>query len=41
MTTAFHEVYEASKHYRCSMRNAAYIVGIKRVLEAEKLRGTY
>jgi len=41
MTSAFEDVYEKSKHYKCSMRNAAYIVGINRVLEAEKLRGTY
>ncbi|MBS3108988.1 Glu/Leu/Phe/Val dehydrogenase [Candidatus Woesearchaeota archaeon] len=41
MTTAFREVYDKSKHHKCSMRNAAYIVAVRRVLEAEKLRGTY
>ncbi len=41
MSNAFKEVYDESQKHECSMRNASYIVAVKRVLEAEKLRGTY
>ena len=33
------EVKNASKEFKCSMRDAAYILSVKKVLAAEKLRG--
>ncbi len=39
MTVAFHDTLNASREYKVNMRNAAYIVAIRRVAEAMKLRG--
>jgi glutamate dehydrogenase/leucine dehydrogenase len=38
---AFAEVLKASKDHKCSMRQAAYVVGIRRVASAIKLKGNY
>jgi len=39
MTTAYHHVHDTAKEYKINMRKAAYVVAIKRVVEAMKLRG--
>ncbi|MGB9659994.1 MAG: Glu/Leu/Phe/Val family dehydrogenase [Nitrososphaerales archaeon] len=39
MTTAYHSVLDTSKEYNINMRQAAYVVAVKRVVEAMKLRG--
>ncbi len=39
MTIAYHSVLDASKEYNINMRQAAYVVAVKRVVEAMKLRG--
>jgi glutamate dehydrogenase (NAD(P)+) len=39
MTKAFHDVYEMHKSRKVNMRVAAYLVAVKRVAEAMKLRG--
>ncbi|HJJ55676.1 MAG TPA: Glu/Leu/Phe/Val dehydrogenase, partial [Methanocorpusculum sp.] len=39
MTSAYHTVLNASKEYNINMRQAAYIVAVKRVVEAMKIRG--
>jgi glutamate dehydrogenase (NAD(P)+) len=39
MTEAYHSVWNASREYNINMRQAAYIVALKRVVEAMKLRG--
>jgi glutamate dehydrogenase len=39
MTVAFEDVHSSCKDERCRMRKAAYLVGVKRILEAERLRG--
>ncbi len=39
MTIAYHSVLDASKEYSINMRQAAYVVAVKRVVEAMKLRG--
>jgi glutamate dehydrogenase (NAD(P)+) len=39
MTAAFHAVYNMSKKEKVHMRTAAYMVSVKRVAEAVKLRG--
>ena len=39
MTKAFHAVYDMSKKEKVHMRLAAYMVAVKRVAEATKLRG--
>jgi len=39
MTKAFHDVYKVSMHEKVNMRVAAYMVSVKRVAEAVKLRG--
>lgn len=39
MTIAYHSVLEASKEYNINMRQAAYVVAVKRVVEAMKVRG--
>ncbi len=39
MTSAFHAVYKMSKKHKVHMRTAAYMVSVKRVAEAVKLRG--
>lgn len=38
---AFDEVLTASKQYQCSMRQAAYIVGIRRVAKGIELKGNF
>jgi len=39
MTTAYHSVLDTSKEYGINMREAAYVVAVRRVAEAMKLRG--
>ena len=39
MTVAYHSVVNASSKYNINMRQAAYVVAVKRVVEAMKLRG--
>ena len=39
MVKSFTEVYETSHEHKTSLRNGAYILAIKRILAAEKLRG--
>ena len=39
MTTAYHSVLYASKHYNVNMRQAAYVVSVQRITEAMRLRG--
>ncbi len=39
MTTAYHTVYEKHKERNVDMRTAAYLVAVKRVVDAMKLRG--
>ncbi|RLJ09608.1 MAG: hypothetical protein DRP15_03140 [Candidatus Aenigmatarchaeota archaeon] len=39
MVTAFDRVYGFSQKENISMRTASYVIGIKRILEAERLRG--
>ncbi len=41
ITTAFHEVWDMHEKYKCNMRDAAYLVAVKRVADATKLRGFY
>ncbi len=39
MTTAFHDVLVLCKGSSCRLRKAAYQLGVKRILDAERLRG--
>jgi glutamate dehydrogenase (NAD(P)+) len=39
MTKAYHEVLETSKSYEINMRQAAYVLAVRRVIEAMRLRG--
>jgi len=39
MTKAYHEVFETSQRFKVNMRRSAYVVAVKRVVEAMKLRG--
>lgn len=39
MIASYHTVFTASKEYKINMRQAAYVVAVKRVVEAMKLRG--
>lgn len=39
MTSSYHAVLAASKEYKINMRQAAYVVAVKRVVEAMKVRG--
>jgi glutamate dehydrogenase (NAD(P)+) len=39
MTVAYKSVFDTSKQYEINMRQAAYVVAVKRVAEAMKLRG--
>lgn len=39
MVSAFREVYNACEEEECSLRHAAHLLGVKRILEAERLRG--
>jgi len=39
MTNAFYKVWELSKRKKVTMREAAYMIAISRVVEACQLRG--
>jgi glutamate dehydrogenase (NAD(P)+) len=39
MTAAYHAVFDTSRQYKINMRQAAYVVAVKRVVEAMKARG--
>jgi glutamate dehydrogenase (NAD(P)+) len=39
MTNSYHAVLAASKEYKINMRQAAYVVAVKRVVEAMQIRG--
>ncbi len=39
MTAAYYAVYETSKEYDINMRQAAYVIAVKRVVEAMRTRG--
>jgi glutamate dehydrogenase/leucine dehydrogenase len=39
MTHAYHNVHDLCQETRCRMRKAAYALAVKRILNAEKLRG--
>jgi glutamate dehydrogenase/leucine dehydrogenase len=39
MTTAYNDVYDLCTGSQCRMRKAAYRLGVKRILDAERLRG--
>lgn len=39
MSTAFKEVYETSKEFNIDMRRSAYVVALRRIIEAMKVRG--
>jgi glutamate dehydrogenase/leucine dehydrogenase len=39
MTTAYNDVHELCTGAQCRMRKAAYRLGVKRILDAERLRG--
>jgi len=39
MITAFDSIYSSCVEDRCTMRKAAYKIGVRRILNAEKLRG--
>jgi len=41
ITTAFNEVWNMHEKQKCNMRDAAYLVAVKRVADATKLRGFY
>jgi glutamate dehydrogenase/leucine dehydrogenase len=41
MVRSFHDVLDASKKYRVSMRQAAYALAVERVAEATRVRGIY
>jgi len=41
ITTAFKDVWDMHEKYKCNMRDAAYLVAVKRVADATKLRGFY
>jgi glutamate dehydrogenase (NAD(P)+) len=41
ITAAFHEVWNMHDKYKCNMRDAAYLVAVKRVADATRLRGFY
>ncbi|MDD5082870.1 MAG: glutamate dehydrogenase, partial [Dehalococcoidales bacterium] len=39
MTSAYHSVLNTSHQYNINMRQAAYVLAVKRVVEAMKIRG--
>lgn len=39
MSNAFREVYETSKEFNIDMRKSAYVVALRRIIEAMKVRG--
>jgi glutamate dehydrogenase/leucine dehydrogenase len=41
ITKAFHNVWDMKEKHKCNMRDAAYLVAVKRVADATKLRGFY
>ena len=41
ITKAFHEVWDMKEKHKCNMRDAAYLVAVKRVADATTLRGFY
>ncbi|HEB84812.1 MAG TPA: Glu/Leu/Phe/Val dehydrogenase, partial [Bacteroidetes bacterium] len=41
MDDAFTAVYETAQHYDCSMRTAAFVVAIERVIRSGEMRGLY
>jgi len=41
ITAAFHEVWDMHEKHKCNMRDAAYLVAVKRVADATRLRGFY
>lgn len=41
MVKAFNAIWEIKEEYKCSMREAAYLVSVKKIAEAMKLRGWY
>jgi len=41
ITRAFHEVWDMKEKHKCNMRDAAYLVAVKRVADATKTRGFY
>jgi len=41
ITSAFHEVWNMHEKHKCNMRDAAYLVAVKRVADATRLRGFY
>ena len=41
ITAAFNEVWDMHDQHKCNMRDAAYLVAVKRVADATKLRGFY
>ena len=41
ITAAFHEVWDTHEKHKCNMRDAAYLVAVKRVADATRTRGFY
>lgn len=41
ITKAFHEVWDVKEKHKCNMRDAAYLVAVKKVADATTLRGFY
>lgn len=41
ITKAFHEVWDMHEKHKCNMRDAAYLVAVKRVADATRTRGFY
>jgi glutamate dehydrogenase (NAD(P)+) len=39
ISNAYHSVLDTSKQYKINMRQAAYVVAVKRVVDAMKARG--
>ena len=39
MISAFNEIYAVCEQEKCTMKKAAYTIAIKRILNAERLRG--
>ena len=41
MTKSFEEIMEASKECECSLRMAAYVVALRKLIYAEKIKGLF
>jgi len=41
MSAAFIEILEESQQSRCSLRMAAYIIALKRLIYAEEIKGIF